>query len=125
MKPPTVAFTRDEVEAWTTSQAVAVGIAFLPTALQGRFRRMMFEAMDIEAQAGVSRQRRDAMIREHDRAFNSPAMSLTARAKSIATDLARASAARLVTTRLFSAQEILKTNRGKTLGYRRIMEIIQ
>lgn len=122
---PSVSFTRDEVEAWTTSQTVAVGIAFLPTALQGRFRRMMFEAMDIEAQAGVSRQRRDAMIREHDRLFNDAGMSLTARAKSIATDLARASAARFVTNRLLSAQEILKANRGKTLGYRRIMEIIQ
>lgn len=125
MKTPIVTFTRDEVEAWTTSQMVAIGIPFLPTGLQGRFRRLMFEALEVEAAAGVSRQRRDALLRAHDREFNAAGMSLTARAKTVATDLARASAARLVTTRLLSAQEILKANRGRTLGYRRIVEIIQ
>ena len=55
MKPPTVAFTRDEVEAWTTSEMVAIGIPFLPTGLQGRFRRLMFEALEVEAAgAGVA-----------------------------------------------------------------------
>jgi len=119
-------FSQDEVESWTTAHTIAVGAALLPAAFQPRLKRLIAEITPSYDPHPSAIGRRDNLLREHDRRFSAPSHSLTKRAMLIEGDLRRAQELTVpASDRMVSAQVILIVSGGKTLKYRRIMDIIR
>lgn len=122
-------WTQEQVDGLPTTAMIIIAADLLPAAFAARFRRLA-EALQTDAPgfnpSPSAIGKRDALIREHDRLFNPPAASLTARAKSIAKDLEKASQIAVPTSnRLVSAKAILSVTGGKTVKYRRVMDVIR